>query len=204
MTPLSSRPVVRAVPVLMGLLALSGAFAIKIGPGSPLSPRSIPPQTAPRAAEEPAAPAQPEWDHPTFELLVTASALRDAARRSDFSVTHPADLKRELVRLRTLPALSPAAAQASLAALHAALGPTGERQLAEARAQLERRAALQLASSRLARAEGLPDRAFYRLAFQVPGGQGTVQAVLDGQDFNPFRQGLPASVLKLVESKLAR
>ena len=92
----------------------------------------------------------------------------------------------------------------AVAALHAALGPTGERQLAEARAQLERRAALQLASSRLARDEGLPDRAFYRLAFQVPGGQGTVQAVLDGQDFNPFRQGLPASVLKLVESKLAR
>ena len=202
MTPFFSRPAVRTVPVLLGLLALSGAFAIKVGPGSPLSPRSIPPQTAPQSAEEAAAPAQPKWDHPTFELLVTVSALREASRRNDFGVARPAELRRELARLRTLPALTPATAQASLAALHAALGPTGERQLADARALLERRAALRLASSRLARDEGMPDRAFYRLAFQVPGGQGTVQAVLDGHDFNPFRQGLPASVLKLIEGSL--
>lgn len=195
--------VVRVAPVLLGFLALSGTFAIKIGPGSPLSPRSIPGQTTPQAAPAPAAD-RPEWDHPTFELLVTVSALRDAARRNDFVVERPAELKREFARLRSLAALTPADAGASLATLHAALGPTGERQLADARALLERRAALQLASSRLARDEGMPDRAFYRLAFQVPGGQGTVQAVLDGRDFNPFRQGLPASVLKLIEDRVAR
>lgn len=194
---------VRAAPVLLGFLALSGALAIKVGPGSPLSPRTIPAQTTPQTVPAPVA-ARPAWDHPTFELLVTVSALRDAARRSGFSVARPAELGREFARLRSLPALTPADAGASLAALHAALGPTGERQLADARALLERRAALQLASSRLAREEGMPDRAFYRLAFQVPGGQGTVQAVLDGQDFNPFRQGLPASVLRLIEGRLGR
>ena len=191
-----------AATALAALMAFSGALAIKVGPGSPLSPHTIPSQAAPQPMPETVSSSQTKWDNPTFELLVTVSALRDAARLSSFDVARPTDLSRELVRLRSLPALTPAAAQASLAALHAALGPSGERQLAAARAQLERRAALQLASSRLARDEGLPDRVFYRLAFQVPGGQATVQAVLDGQDFNPFRQGLPASVLKLLEDKL--
>ena len=190
-----------AATALAALMAFSGALAIKVGPGSPLSPHTIPSQAAPQPMPETVSSSQTKWDNPTFELLVTVSALRDAARLSSFDVARPTDLSRELVRLRSLPALTPAA-QASLAALHAALGPSGERQLAAARAQLERRAALQLASSRLARDEGLPDRVFYRLAFQVPGGQATVQAVLGGQDFNPFRQGLPASVLKLLEDKL--
>lgn len=202
LSPLSSSAV-RVAPVLLGFLALSGALAIKVGPGSPLSPRSIPAQTTPQAAPAPSADRS-EWDHPTFELLVTVSALRDAARRNGFSVADPAQLGRAFARLRSLPVLTPADAGASLTALHAALGPVGERQLADARALLERRAALQLSSSRLARDEGLPDRAFYRLAFQVPGGQATVQAVLDGQNFNPFRQGLPASVLKLIEDRVAR
>ena len=194
----------RRTLTLAALLCAAGGSAIRVGPGSPFAPGAPGPGgVPPRVVSDPApSSGSVTWTSAPWELLVTVGALREASQRADFAVARPADLRAVLADLRTRPTLPAAQAQISLDALRAALGSVGERQMAEARAQLERRAALQLASARLAREEGGPGLGFYRLAFQVPGGQGTVLAVQEGRDFNPFRQGVPASVLRLIEGRL--
>lgn len=184
--------------LVLGLLGTAPALAIKVSTGSPFAAPSVP---------KPAAQTQvsrSEWQEPVLELLVTVSALRDASLRSDFAPQQPETLSALLAALRQKPTLSAEAARQGLTDLRAALGSEGLRQLDEARAHLERRAARQLASSRIARDETLPPPAFYRLALQVPGGQAVVSAVQNGQEFNPFAGGIPAVTLRLIEARLKK
>lgn len=183
---------------VLGLLGAAPALALKVGPGSPFAAPNVPKP----AAQAPV--SRSEWQEPALELLVTISALRDASLRNDFAPQQPEALARLLASLRQKPTLSAEAARQSLADLRAALGSEGLKQLNEARANLERRAARQIASSLIARDEELPPPAFYRLALQVPGGQAVVSAVQSGQEFNPFAGGIPAATLRLIETRLSR
>lgn len=197
---LPKRPLPRHVMTLTLLALLTAAGAIRVLPGSPLSP------APPQGIRTDAMPEPTSWEPPTFELLVTVRALADLTQRGGqvLPATTSAQLARILERLGQQPRLTADQAEATLDAIARALGASGQQQLREARLRLEERAHMQLASSRYARGEDLPDMATFRLALLIPGGQATVFAVNRDPGLNPFRQGVPANTLKKLLLTLKR
>ncbi len=185
--------------LLLGALGLPGVTgAVRVLPGSPLTPAPFTPAPAAVPMTEPT-----RWSPPTFELLVMVRTLLDVTRQ-DAQVLTPAApaLRPVLERLTRQATLSPAEASAAVQALDRALNGPQRAQVRATRLKLEQRVNLQLSSSRLARGEGFPDAVTHRLAFLVPGGQATVAAVRRDAQLNPFLQGGPASTLRALLQNL--
>ncbi len=185
--------------LLLGALGLPGVTgAVRVLPGSPLTPAPFSPAPAAAPMTEPT-----RWSPPTFELLVMVRTLLDVTRQ-DAQVLTPAapTLRPVLERLTRQATLSPAEASAAVQALDRALSGPQRAQVRATRLKLEQRVNLQLSSSRLARGEGFPDAVTYRLAFLVPGGQATVAAVRRDAQLNPFLHGVPASALRTLLQNL--
>lgn len=185
--------------LLLGALGLTGVTgAVRVLPGSPLTPAPFTPAPAAVPMTEPT-----HWSSPTFELLVMIRTLLDVTRQ-DAQVLTPAApaLRPMLERLTRQATLSPAEASAAVHALERALNGPQRAQVRATRLKLEQRVNLQLSSSRLARGEGFPDAVTYRLAFLVPGGQATVAAVRRDAQLNPFLHGVPASTLRALLQNL--
>ncbi len=185
--------------LLLGALGLPGVTgAVRVLPGSPLTPAPFTPAPAAVPMTEPT-----RWSPPTFELLVMVRTLLDVTRQDAQVLTSAAPtLRPVLERLTRQATLSPAEASAAVQALERALSGPQRAQVRATRLKLEQRVNLQLSSSRLARGEGFPDAVNFRLAFLVPGGQATVAAVRRDAQLNPFLQGGPASTLRTLLQNL--
>ncbi|UQN09380.1 hypothetical protein [Deinococcus sp. QL22] len=144
------------------------------------------------------------WQPSIFELLVTVGALAELLRPTSAvpMIEDRAALTKVLSDLGRFTVLSTARVDHTLNQIQVALGADGQRLLVSGRLRREQQVAQILARSRLVRTEDAPSPEFFRLAFQVPGGQATVAAVQLSPAVNPFLQGLPSSTLQTVLKRL--
>lgn len=189
----------RTLCLFLSVLLGGYGLATKVLPGSPLAPTT--PRLRPEATTIPAYSAK-------LELLLDVRALYEMGRASGpvpkLQVAQASGLRTALQALLNAPELDSPRAETLQQALRQALGEAGRASLLATRAQMEKRASMALASSRVARDEGLPTVAELRLAFMVPGGQATVRALGASALWNPFRQGVPAVTVRGVLTALGR
>lgn len=126
---------------------------------------------------------------PTLQLLRTVRVLADLAARGTLTLDAAArgTLRAEAQALATAPALGASAAGQRRERLLAALTDGQRTLLARAEADLARRAELLAARARFAAPDGPVNRTAMLYSFQVPGGSGTVQALLAQPGLNPYR-----------------
>ncbi|WP_345464854.1 hypothetical protein [Deinococcus carri] len=158
-----------------------------------------------------AAAADPSPDlarvQPVLELLVTVRLLADLTAGDDFLLDAPARsaLSAILREQVTRPTLGPQDAQRTLDRLRGVLTAAQRERLDQARAELERRAALLLARSRFAAPDGPVNLTLYRYGFMLPGGAALVRRVAASPGLNPYREaGVSAATLQRLLGQLAR
>lgn len=179
--------------VLIGLaLAALGGAAGAVTPssaGRAPSPRSEVPMVQ--------TPQRVQAALPTLRLLRTVRVLADLLARGTLALDAPARaaLRGEAQALAAAPTLGASAAGQSRERLVAALTQTQRTQLARAEADLARRAELLAARARFAAPDGPVNRTATLYGFQVPGGSGTVQALLAQPTLNPYRTPGPNAAL---------
>lgn len=134
---------------------------------------------------------------PTLRLLRTVRVLADLTARGTLTPDAPARaaLRAEAQALAATPSLGASAAGQSRDRLLAALTEAQRTQLARAEAELARRAELLAARARFAAPDGPVNRTATLYSFQVPGGFGTVQALLAQPTLNPYRTPGPNAAL---------
>ncbi|WP_216323438.1 hypothetical protein [Deinococcus aestuarii] len=142
-----------------------------------------------------------EQARPTLDLLVTVRLLDGLLERGALApgAEARAELRGALAELPTRATLGPLAADRTLARVRGALTGTQRDTLDAARADLERRANLNLSRARLAAPGGPPNVALLRYGFMLPGGFALARQVAANPELNPFaRAGTSADALERV------
>lgn len=134
---------------------------------------------------------------PTLRLLRTVRVLADLTARGTLTLDAPsrAALRTEVQALAAAPTLGASAAGQRRERLLAALTESQRTRLAQAEADLARRAELLAARARFAAPDGPVNRTATLYGFQVPGGFGTVQVLLAQPTLNPYRTPGPNAAL---------
>lgn len=187
--------------VLIGLaVAALGGGA---GAAPPAAGRAVPPHSeVPMSVQT---PQRVQAALPTLHLLRTVRVLADLTARGTLALDAPARaaLRAEVQALAAAPTLGASAAGQSRERLLAALTQAQRTQLARAESDLARRAELLAARARFATPDGPVNRTAMLYGFQVPGGSGTVQALLAQPTLNPYRTpGANAAQLERLRTAL--
>ncbi|WP_104990952.1 hypothetical protein [Deinococcus sp. NW-56] len=174
----------RLVLIALALTALGGG----VGAATPAATgRGLPPRSeVPMSVQT---PQRVQAALPTLRLLRTVRVLADLTARGALALAAPARaaLRAEAQALATAPTLGASAAGQSRERLLSALTDAQRTQLARAEADLVRRAELLAARARFAAPDGPVNRTAMLYSFQLPGGFGTVQALLAQPTLNPYR-----------------
>lgn len=179
---------------------------LSLGAAAATSPRMtpLPPHSAAAAADPSPELARVQ---PVLELLVTVRLLAELTAGDDFLLDAPARsaLSAILRAQVTRPTLGPQDAQRTLERLRGVLTAAQRETLDQARAGLERRAALLLARSRFAAPDGPVNLTLYRYGFMLPGGAALVRRVAASPGLNPYREaGVSAATLQRLLGQLTR
>ncbi|WP_102127528.1 hypothetical protein [Deinococcus planocerae] len=140
-----------------------------------------------------------EQARPTLDLLVTVRLLDALVERGTLvpGTEARAELREALGELPTRPTLGPLSADRTLARVRGALTGTQRGTLDAARADLERRANLNLSRARFAAADGPANVALLRYGFMLPGGFALARQVAANPELNPYaRPGTSAATLE--------
>ncbi|BDP41133.1 hypothetical protein DAETH_11020 [Deinococcus aetherius] len=128
---------------------------------------------------------------PTLDLLVTVRLLAGLLERGTLApgAQARAELAAALGELSTRPTLGPLAADRTLDRVRGALTGTQRGTLDAARADLERRADLNLSRARFAAPDGPVNVALLRYGFMLPGGFALARQVAADPELNPYARG---------------
>ncbi|MEF2276679.1 hypothetical protein V3W47_00075 [Deinococcus sp. YIM 134068] len=176
--------------------------ALCLGPALAAPPRTSDParmSDPSRKSEQPpssfTAVAQLRQARPTLDLLVTVRLLAGLLERGTLApgAQARAELRAALEGLPDQPTLGPLAAERTLERVRGALTDTERGTLDAARADLERRANLNLSRVRLAMQDGPASVPLARYGFMLPGGLALARAVAADPERNPYAEGGPSA-----------